>query len=308
MHSHHSHSGDYVSHAVGSLDQMVQTAIDRQFTHFCLTEHMPRLHDKYLYPEELEKKYTTANLHENFDNFLGHAQVLKKEIKDLTLLVGFEVEGLDDEHIAYARELMKTTDMCVGSVHYVNGIPIDFSTELWLKARDELGGTRALYKEYFDLISKVLELEPQVVGHFDLIRLFEVDDVDPTTGKTLSAVNIQTDWPDVWEAIVSNIKKVVSYGGLFELNSAAIRKGWSSPYPRKDMAKLIISLGGKFCLSDDSHAYTQVGLNYHKVWDYVLDLKLDKVYHLDLQDGQVVVVGDSVEELSKAKFWDQFQK
>lgn len=313
MHSHHSHSGDYISHAEGTLDEMVATAKRRGFSHFCLTEHMPRLSDNYLYPEEIEKKYTTAHLSENFRRYLSHAQEIQKRENEegtIKILTGFEVEGIDNRHIDAAKCYLKETDMCVGSVHYVNHIPIDFNRELWIKARDSLGGlARNLYKAYFELQFNVItNLKPMVIGHFDLIRLFDPQEVDPTTGKSFDDLSIEIDWPDVWDLIQRNIKYVNEYGGLFEINAASIRKGWTTPYPQVDISQAIIDLGGKFCFSDDSHAYAQIGLNFHKAWDYVLNtLKLDHIYHLDLlEDGTVTVVADSVAKLSKLSFWKQY--
>lgn len=314
MHSHHSHSGDYISHADGSLEKMVATAQEKGFTHFCLTEHMPRLKDDYLYPEEIDKNYSKHDLATNFNKYLKHArEIQSRENKNgpMKILVGYEVEGIDDEHIEAAKSYSSQTDMCVGSVHYVNRIPIDFNAELWLKARESVGGTsRQLYAAYFELQHKVIKgLEPMVIGHFDLIRLFDIKDVDPTTGKPHDEINIRSDWPEVWALIERNIKLVVGYGGLFEINGAAIRKGWSCPYPQADIAKAILQLGGKFCLSDDSHSYGQIGLNFHKVWDYVVNtLKVDKIYHLDLlEDGTTVVVGDDVKAISTLSFWEQYK-
>lgn len=309
MHSHHSHSGDYVSHASGTLEEMVETAKSKQFTHFCLTEHMPRLDNQFLYPEELEKDYSITDLSEIFDKYYNHARKIQERenaARDIQILVGFEVEGIDLEHIEYAQQIKAKADMCVGSVHYVHGIPIDFDQKLWIRAREASGGTtRQLYKDYFDLQYKVIStLKPDVIGHFDLIRLFELDEIDPTTGINRS---LEHDWPDVWELVQRNIKFVVSYGGLFELNSSAIRKGWSTPYPQEDIARAVIALGGKFCLSDDSHAYNQIGLNYHLLWDYVKALGLRNVYHLELDEGKVRVVEDSVDELSARSFWNQYK-
>lgn len=310
MHSHHSHSGDYISHASGTLEEMVATAAARGFTHYCLTEHMPRLDDLFLYPEEADKAYTFETLLAQFDKYAEHARALQKRVNaegKMKVLVGYEVEGIDRFHIDAAKELRSKFDMCVGSVHHVHGIPIDYDTDLWLKARDKSAGrTRDLYLDYFLLQQHMLfKLNPEVVGHFDLIRLFELDDVDPTTNKKVSEINLAKDWPEVWRCIVMNVQHVVSYGGLFELNSAALRKGWASPYPRADIARLIHHLGGKFCLSDDAHTYEQVGLNYSKMWDYVTNvLELDTIYHLDKDsEGKTIVVGESVAELSKLPFW-----
>lgn len=314
MYSHHSHSGDYVEHASGSLETMVQTAKDMGFVQFCLTEHMPRLQDKYLYPEELDKGMSITSLDDRFDKYLEHAAMIQKRENaagNLKIIIGLEVEGIDEAHIQAVEKYRHQINMCVGSVHFVKGIPIDFNEEKWRKAREACGGTtRQLYKEYFELQYKVFTmLQPDVVGHIDLIRLFRVEDVDPTTGKMLLEVNLQQDWPDVWELIKRNIEYVTSYGGIFELNSAAIRKGWDLPYPKKDIGLLIKLSGGKFCLSDDSHTYAQVGKNYHKVWEYVkTTLNLDSIYYLDLDSqGKTIIEEASVASLSSSPFWEQYR-
>ena len=317
MHSHHSHSGDYVAHAKDKLEDIVQRALDRGFTHFCLTEHMPRLQNRFIYPEEAELKYDIDTLAEIFDKYYNHAINLRNKYNTsllMKVLVGFEVEGIDDLHIEYALKLINqyNLDMTIGSVHFVNLIPIDFDQDLWYKARDSLSPatTRNLYVEYFELQYKVIcSLKPSVIGHFDLIRLFEPsDELDPTTGKLLRDIHVESDWPDVWELALRNIKYVVSYGGLFELNSAAIRKGWSSPYPKSDFATLIHQSGGKFCFSDDCHSIDQVGLNYHKVLDYIHTLGLTSIYFLDLDDSNLTFVNSiPVSQVASSPFWNQYK-
>ncbi|GBL51657.1 hypothetical_protein [Candidozyma auris] len=314
MHSHHSHSGDYVEHASGTLEQMVATAKEKGFVQYCLTEHMPRLQDKYLYPEEIDKGMTIDSLNERFEKYLKHAKEIQERENagnTIKIIIGLEVEGIDEAHIKMVERYRPHVNMCVGSVHFVKGIPIDFDEQNWRKAREACGGsTRELYKEYYELQYKVLKmLKPEVVGHFDLIRLFRVNDLDETTGKMLSDVNIQNEWPDVWQLIERNVKFAISYGALFELNSAALRKGWDSPYPKSDICLLIKNLAGKFCLSDDSHKYEQIGLNYHKAWEYLKStIKSDFVYHLDLDIQRKIVVQESdVNVLSKSPFWDQYK-
>ena len=50
--SHHSHSGQFCNHAENKLEEMVQTAISKKMSVYCLTEHMPR-GEQDLYPEEV---------------------------------------------------------------------------------------------------------------------------------------------------------------------------------------------------------------------------------------------------------------
>ena len=50
--SHHSHSGQFCSHAEDQLEAIVQAAIERGMEVWCLTEHMPR-GEEDLYPDEV---------------------------------------------------------------------------------------------------------------------------------------------------------------------------------------------------------------------------------------------------------------
>lgn len=308
MHTHHSHSGDYVSHAVDPLEDMVKLYHEKKFAIVCLTEHMPRLENRFLYPEEIEKSYTTCNLNSDFNKFIKHATDLQMRYQDMKIILGFEVEGINAEHIEYSQKLLDKVQMSVGSVHFVNEIPIDFSKELWLKARESTkeNTTRALYRDYFELqYSVISRLKPTVIGHFDLIRLLQPeDDVDPTTGKLSSDIDLEKDWPEIWELVIRNIEFVKLYGGLFELNSSALRKGWDTSYPKRDIANAIIKHGGaRFCLSDDAHSLAQVGLNYDKTLAYVKSLGLERLYFLDLEDSKVVIKSETINSLEKHPFW-----
>lgn len=321
MHSHHSHSGSYVAHGSDTLEGVTDRAIEMKFEVFCMTEHMPRLSDAYIYPEEHERSYTVKELKENFDRYCAHAKRIQGEkLADnchTKFLVGLEVEGIDVDHIEYTATIREHygIDMVVGSVHFLRGIPIDWDRLELLKLKDKCGGFRTMVLEYFQLQHKVIErLHPEVIGHFDLIRLFtRDDDVDDSTGKTLGEVDIENDWPDVWDQIKANLQLANSYGGLVELNSSAIRKKWSTPYPRADIGRAVKRYNdGRFCLSDDSHCIAQVGLNYHKVLRYVVEeLVLDKLYYLDVDftlGKRITVKEVSIAELQASAFWDQYRE
>lgn len=273
VHSHHTHSGQYVAHAIDSLDDMVALAHLKGFTTFCLTEHMPRL--DYLYPEEIDRDYTINTLFETFEQYLIHATRLKEQyMGKMKVLVGFEVEGTNKDHLALALKIKQSpmVDMCVGLVHFVEEIPIDFDRRLWEDAREKCGGTRQLYLRYFETQHAMLTaVVPEVVGHFDLIRLYAKGGEAPE--------NLQ-EWPEVWQQIQTNIDLINRQGGLIELNSSALRKGWLTPYPQLDIAEEIKRRNGRFCLSDDCHSLKQLGLNYGPVINYVTGLGIDKLYEL----------------------------
>ena len=56
--------------------------------------------------------------------------------------------------------------MSVGSVHFVNEIPIDFNKELWFTRESTQSKiTRELYNDYFELQYKVITQLKPTVGH-----------------------------------------------------------------------------------------------------------------------------------------------
>lgn len=117
-------------------------------------------------------------------------------------------------------------------------VPIDFDRPMYEQARQIAGGTdERLFEDYFDAqLDMLQQLRPLVVGHFDLIRL-KSDDVERSF----------TTWPGVWSRILRNLDFVASYGGVLELNGAALRKGMSEPYPKAEICK--VRVHGMVCES-----------------------------------------------------------
>ncbi|AOA61805.1 Histidinol-phosphatase (HolPase) [Komagataella phaffii CBS 7435] len=306
MHSHHSHSGSYVSHATDTLDEIVDKAIELHFQTYCLTEHMPRYKDEDLYPEEIEKRFTYKCLVEQFDQFYKHAKVIKETRNidpqcDTRFLIGFETEGgLGDYQLDQCLKLRLTypVDLIVGSIHHLDSIPIDIDRANWLKAKDATtsnGSIRDFYFLYFKTQQLMIQkLRPEVIGHFDLIRFYNED------GDQLFQ------WPEVVALIEENIDLINSYDGLIELNSAAIRKGWPSPYPKSDVINFIFSRGGKFCFSDDAHSVGQVGLNYMKMLEFVeQSTEIDKIWYYDLSNtDKLIQKSIPVSRLRDHVFWN----
>nr|OQO24340.1 hypothetical protein B0A51_05567 [Rachicladosporium sp. CCFEE 5018] len=270
--SHHSHSGEFCGHAVNTLEEVVLHAIKIGMTTFCMTEHMPRSRQDF-YPEE-ESKHDEASLAKLFDSYYTEARRLQKAYADqIQLFVGFESEWIRDSSVDQIHALRSNYDveLFVGSVHHVHGIPIDYDTPYYHKARDVAGGKDdQLFADYFDLQYQMLQqLKPPVVGHFDLIRL-KSDDPERCF-KT---------WPGVWSKIERNLKFIAGYGGIVELNSSALRKGMSEPYPQLEICQTFLKMGGRFTFSDDSHGIDQIGANYKRVLDAIRKAQIESVVYL----------------------------
>lgn len=176
---------------------------------------------------------------ESFANYVSEATRLKELYSSkIVILVGFESEwirpstkdDIDDVLNTFAGSM----DLFLGSIHHVFEIPIDFDRLKYELAREKAGGTdHELFLQYFREMDAMLHaLRPPVVGHFDLIRL--KSDIPNTRFE---------DMEDVWELIRHNLEYIASYGGVLELNSAALRKGLAEPYPSLPICQVCHTAG-----------------------------------------------------------------
>ncbi|WWD17964.1 hypothetical protein CI109_102409 [Kwoniella shandongensis] len=341
-HSHHSHSGQFCRHAKDNLEDVILEAIRQGFEVFGLSEHAPRYRIEDLFPEEAD--LTPSDLLATYHSFLTTASSLRtKYSSKIQLLISLETDYITPLDSLNLSSLLSppdqdgvTIDYIVGSVHHVRGISIDFDRSTWLRSvhqcqsperedgrtmdpgpppRLEVGDQTipALAEGYsptdtelipflekyfdsqYDLISKH---QPEVLGHVDLCLLWT-----PEVGKKLR------DLPSVWEKVERNVKAVIAYGGLFEANAAAFRKGWETSYPSRDILDLIISLNGRICLSDDSHGVSYVGLNYLKLRDYLINAGVETIWYLlptsERKEGDEQVGNRGRVIARESKGWDE---
>lgn len=109
----------------------------------------------------------------------------------------------------------------------------------------------------------LVALKPDVIGHFDLVRIFRPN-------FPLSE--------NIWNLIKRNISVIRSYGGIVELNSRSLKKGLPYVYPFKDILQVMISENIRFTLSDDSHGPSEVGLHYDGLYKTLLEYNIRSVW------------------------------
>ncbi len=249
---HGGHSGQFCNHAQDTLEEVVQAYIDQGFAWVGLTEHMPPTDDRYLYPEERDAGLTAGAMAERFGQYIEEARRLQQRYADrIEILVGFETEDTPGA-IVLAEQLMARyrPDYIVGSVHHIEGIPFDYSEEQYQRAADAVGGMEALYCAYFDRQYDLIErLKPQVVGHFDLIRLF-----DPIYRRQLMR-------RDVLNKVQRNLELIRDLGLILDFNVAAMKKGAFEPYVCRPILNQALYLRIPVVPGDDSHGVATVGLH-----------------------------------------------
>ena len=247
---HGGHSGEYCNHARDSLEEIVLAYIAKGFKWVGLTEHIPPVADRYLYPDERQAGLTVQAMTDRFGRYMAEARRLQAVYKDrIQLLVGFETEYYTG-CLAHIRTLVRQylPDYFVGSLHHVEDIPFDLSPADYQRALTACGGVEALYCRYFDLQHELIEfLHPPVVGHFDLIRLFD------------SHYTSHLQFPSVVERIERNLNLMARLGLILDFNVAALRKGASEPYVTGRILARARDLGIAAVPGDDSHGVAMAG-------------------------------------------------
>ena len=246
---HGGHSGEFCSHASGTLEETIRSYIDRGFARVGLTEHMPPADDRWLYPEERAAGLDSAALRRRFAGFVAAGRELQKKYSSrIAIHVGAETEAWPG-WVPAARDLVEACrlDYLVGSVHHVAGIPFDYSPDEYAAAVLETGGADELYRRYFDLQLEVIErLRPGVVGHLDLVRIHDPD------------WEARLERPGIAGRIRRNLERIRELGLIIDCDCRLLPEGGET-YPARKILLAARELGVGVVPGDDSHSPEAAG-------------------------------------------------
>lgn len=251
---HGGHSGQFCHHASDRLEDIIRTYIKEGFSWVGITEHMAPLSDAFRYPDEAEEDLSAAYLLDRFRTYFKECRSLRQKYSSkIEIYSAFETEtyaGSGDFVNQLVKELKP--DYLVGSVHHVHDICIDYDEAHFKKAVKQAGSIESLYQDYFDAQFEMLqELEPSVVGHFDLVRKYDPDYLE-TLGK-----------PGVWERIERNLDFISETGLIMDFNLRGFDKT-TEQYPSMPVLEAALELDIDVVPGDDSHGVSSVGRNFDK--------------------------------------------
>lgn len=216
----------------------------------------------------LQADLAPADLERIYHDFLAKATDMQTRYRDrISLLVGLETDFITTLDLERTKALLETrseVQYVVGSVHHVAGVSIDFDRSTYLRSIEHctantVGSTMVhssstssspsrlelppprypdaiptdqqlelFLLKYLDAQYEMIDyLEPEVIGHFDLCLLFN-------PGYSLKGKGKE----QIWNKVERNVERVIQYGGLFEANGAALRKGWETSYPSKEVLQV----------------------------------------------------------------------
>lgn len=249
---HGGHSGQFCNHATDSLEEIILAYIEKKFSWVGISEHAPAPVEELLYRDQKEAGLTTHYLFEQYGEYIKECRRLKDKYKDqITLFTAIEIETYSG-YEQFVPHLVRSfaPDYLVGSVHFVNDLNFDFSAEMYKKTADSVGGIDLLYETYFDIQYEMISLlRPSVVGHFDLIRIFDPD------------YRHRLEKPSIKSKIRRNLELIKKYDLIMDFNLRALAKRATEPYISRSILEMAADQGISVVPGDDSHGVSSVG-NY----------------------------------------------
>lgn len=252
---HGGHSGQFCNHATDSLEEIVLEYIKKGYSWVGVTEHAPAISDDLLYPDQKAAGLTPEFLIDRFGNYMTECRRLQKKYEDqITLIPAMEIETYSG-YEKFVPFLIKefSPDYIVGSVHFVDDCGFDYSQKQYDATTAKVGSVEQMYLRYFDIQYEMIELlKPSVVGHFDLIRIF-----DPGYKSRILQ-------PEIHKKIVRNLDCIKKHDLIMDFNLRSLLKGADEPYISEPILTLAKEMNIAVVPGDDSHGIPNVGLNVEK--------------------------------------------
>lgn len=228
LHTHTSYD-----HGADTVEEMVQTALDRGFTTLGFSGHGT---NRPLAPTSMSA-----------ENYLAYKKAVlaakEKYRGQIDIHLGLEQDSMapvEDDDLTYK----------IGSVHFMKfadrALPIDDSTYLFEDIRDVYfgGDIRLMVEAYYQSVEEMMDTQNfDIVGHIDLIAKFnEHEEYFP----------FEADW--YLKAAQHAILKGIEKGLIFEMNTGAVARGnRATAYPSDSLLRFMADHNAMLCINTDCH-------------------------------------------------------
>lgn len=147
-------------------------------------------------------------------------------------------------------------DYVIGSVHVLHapGGPwyYDASREETVRMINSVygGDCDQAAEDYYSRVGSLAEIGAvDIVGHFDLLTKFD----EPDCVYNVDSARYR-------DAAGFAMERLVNAGKIFEINTGAVSRGYRTTfYPSDALLRQLYSMGGRICLSSDSHSVSTLG-------------------------------------------------
>lgn len=269
IHSHTNYCDGY-----NTAEEMILAAIAKGMKTIGISTHGPL---------PFEAKYAIDN--DKVEAYIDEIKALKEKYKDkIDVLLGMELDYFTDTEFDHIdKSLFDKLDYFVGSVHYLarfnDGKPwaVDGPYEYVLKGIEaSYSGDikRAVTDYYYNLSKMVKKYKPTLVGHMDLIKKNNHNNV---------LFNENESWYK--EAVCKFLDVAKEIGTVIEINTGGIaRKFMDEQYPSTWILEEIKLKKIPITINSDAHSAENIACMFDEMYDLCKKLSLDNLVYLS-KDG-----------------------
>lgn len=248
---YHTHN-QLCKHAFGTLEEYVQSGIEKNLLEIGLTDHFPM----FLLPEPF---HPYSMEYDELPGYLNECRRLKKIYnKDILVKIGLEVDfypGTLKDYRKLLNPILSDLDYIIGSVHAIkldDGRDIPIDTDL-VKPIVKEYGYELVFKKYYDYLYEMIKLNDiyDIVGHFDILV------------KSIGKVVITDSIESLIFKIIDLVKK---QDMVIEINTSGLRRKEKEQYPSDFILKNIIEQEIPLTLGSDAHDPKDVGYGFGDIY------------------------------------------
>lgn len=247
----------YSKHAIGTIEEIVVSAIEKNIKYLTITDHAPFLIDKNNRLQDYELKYYFEDIN----------TVQSKYSKDIAILKGLEVDFVP-KYISYTENLISdmNLDFLIGSIHF-----IFFENErinIWdiHKIHDE----KVVSKYFLYLKELILSGLFDSIGHPDAILRGGIDE-KIYYEKFFPLIKLMKLKNTSYELNTSGLRK-----STYDINTNSENNGiWN--YPCKSLLSTLNNNNISFTIGSDAHNPNEINMGIQHILKIIKNVGIEKI-------------------------------
>jgi len=265
---YHTHS-NFCDHAIGSLEDYIQSAISQNLNQIGLTAHFPMI---YL-PESFHHYAMSL---EDLPLYFNETNELKLKFKnEIEVLIGLEVDYFKKSFNQIKKVIKKHRgkfDYLIGSIHAIpwdgyEALPIDMKKAVPIIKKL---GIDNVFLRYYEMMDELVN-----TGFFDIIAHFDF----------LKKNGLKPENNEMDQKILTILDHIKEKDIIVEINTGGLRKSVKEYFPSDDIIKELIQREIPMVLCSDAHTPNDIAYSFNETIVKLKKLGLTKLYRYETQNG-----------------------
>lgn len=256
-------------HAVGTMDEYIESAIARGIGEIGLSDHL------YLYFLDAEKRPRQwAIVEEEYDVHYAEMLAARERYRGrINVRVAVEMDYVQGFEAPLETILSRYQyDYILGSVHFMDGWLIDVEDNVFRYREQRVA---EIYRRYFANVQRLARLGvADLLAHLDLPKKFGFLPED-----------------DVTDIVSETLDVIADAGVAVEVSTGGLRKPIAEIYPSETILRAMKARNIPIALSSDAHAPAEIGAHYDQSVTFVRSVGYEELVTFEKRRASPAPIG-----------------